>query len=247
MIPKTRTNRSGAFAASLIGLLLFCAGAAWGEEAGRITHLAGTLSALRSDGQKKLLGVNSAVAQGDLLSTEKDSYARIKFGDGSEVVMRPESQLRIDAFKFDATQPEKGNQFLSMLRGGLRAVTGLIGKRNPGNVSVSTPTATIGIRGTHFGALLCQNDCGGIGTASGRPPENGLYVDVSAGAIVLSNPAGQTVISNGQFGFVASVTTPPRVVPPDTGIRILIPPAIARNDNAGHAQGSPRDPECIAQ
>lgn len=235
-----------AFAASLL-LLWGCLGAAQAQEAATVTHLAGTLSALKADGQKKLLGVQSTVSVGDLLTTEADTYARLKFLDGAEVVMRPGSQLRIDRFKYQEAAPEQGNMAVSMLRGGLRAITGFIGKRNPANVQVGTPTATIGIRGTHFGALFCQSDCGGLRLANGQTPENGLHVDVADGAIVVSNPAGQTLVGAGQFGFVRDNVTPPRIVPPDTGIRIGVPSGIARNNAAGRSIGAGHDADCIAQ
>ena len=127
--------------------------------AGQITHLSGTLSAKRADGSSKLLSVKSEVLEGDMLSTETETYARIKFSDGAEVVMRPVSQLKIESYAYNATKPESDNVLINMFKGGLRAVTGLVGKRNREKVTFQTETATIGIRGTHFGALLCQNDC----------------------------------------------------------------------------------------
>ena len=63
--------------------------------AGQITHLSGTLSAKRVDGTAKLLSVKSEVMEGDTLGTESETYARIKFNDGGEVVMRPGTQLKI--------------------------------------------------------------------------------------------------------------------------------------------------------
>lgn len=248
MMVKTGTNNSVALAcaASLL-LLLGSIGTARAQDAATVTHLAGTLSVVKADGQNKLLGVKSTVNPGDLLTTEAETYARLKFADGAEVVMRPNSQLRIDQFKYQEAQPEKGNFMVSMLRGGMRAVTGLIGKRNPSNVQFGTPTATIGIRGTHFGALYCQQDCGGMRSPSGQPLENGLHVDVADGAVVVSNRAGEAVLGAGQFGFVPSATVVPRVVPPDTGIRIGIPSGIARNDAAGRSVGGAKDAECVAQ
>lgn len=242
---KVRT--SVAACALLSALLLGGVEAAWAAGAGTVTHLAGTLSVQTQQGQKRLLGVNSSVENGDLLTTEEGTYARIKFADGAEVVMRPSSQLRVDSFVYDADKPESGNFVVSMLRGGLRAITGLIGKKRPENVKVNTNTATIGIRGTHFGALLCQSDCGGLTTSGGQPLENGLHVDVADGAIVVSNRAGEALIGAGQFGYVRDAGVVPLLVPPAGGIRIGIPPNIARNDAAGRSVGGNGNAECIAQ
>ena len=212
--------------------------------AGQITHLSGTLSAQRADGTRKLLSVKSEVLEGDTLGTESETYARIKFNDGGEVVMRPGTQLKIENYAYNAAKPESDNIVLSMFKGGLRAVTGLIGKRNREKVSFQTETATIGIRGTHFGALLCQNDCGGVPTTGRQPPPNGLHVDVAAGVITLSNGAGKVEINTGQFGFVASAGTAPAIVPPQQGIQVTMPSSISRSTGGGRGIGKGDDAEC---
>lgn len=212
--------------------------------AGQITHLSGTLSAKRADGSSKLLSVKSEVLEGDTLSTETETYARIKFGDGGEVVLRPGTQLKIENYSYNAAKPESDNIFLSMFKGGLRAVTGLVGKRNREKVKFATETATIGIRGTHFGALLCQNDCGGVPTTGGQPPANGLHVDVTNGSISMSNRAGTVQINAGQFGFAANANTPPTPVPPQQGIQVTMPSSIAANKGGGKGIGKGDDTEC---
>jgi len=211
---------------------------------GQITHLSGTLSAKRADGTSKLLAVKSDVAEGDTLSTEAETYARLKFVDGGEVVLRPGTQLKIENYAYNAAKPETDNIVMSMFKGGLRAVTGLIGKRSREKVKFATETATIGIRGTHFGALLCQNDCGGVPTTGGTPPPNGLHVDVTNGAITLSNPAGTVQVNAGQFGFVPNPNTPPAIVPPQQGIQVTMPSSIAQNKGSGKGIGKGGTEEC---
>jgi hypothetical protein len=217
---------------------------AWSAPAGQITHLSGTLSAKRVDGTSKLLSVKSEVMEGDTLGTESETYARIKFNDGGEVVMRPGTQLKIENYSYNAAKPESDSIVMSMFKGGLRAVTGLIGKRNREKVSFQTETATIGIRGTHFGALLCQNDCGGVPTTGGSPPPNGLHVDVASGAIVMSNRAGSVQINAGQFGFVANQGSTPTIVPAQQGIQVTMPSSISQNKGGGRGVGKGDDAEC---
>jgi len=228
-----------ALAASLIWMPV-----AQAATAGQITHLSGTLSAKRVDGTSKLLSVKSEVLEGDTLGTERETYARIKFADGGEVVMRPGTQLKIENYSYNAARPESDNIVMSMFKGGLRAVTGLIGKRNREKVSFQTETATIGIRGTHFGALLCQNDCGGVPTTGGQPPPDGLHVDVASGAIIMSNAGGTVQINAGQFGFVANARTAPVIVPPQQGIQVTMPSSISQNKGGGRGIGKGDDSEC---
>lgn len=219
-------------------------GLAQAQQAGVVTHLSGILTVKRGDAPAKILSVKSEIKEGDLLSTEEDTYARIKFADSGEVVMRPGTQLKIETYAFNQAAPEKDNVFLSMVKGGLRAVTGLVGKRNRDKVNFSTTTATIGIRGTHFGALLCQNDCGGVPTTTGAPPPNGLHVDVAQGAIVVANGAGAHEFNAGQFGYVANPQTPPVAVPPQQGIQVTMPSAISQNKGSGQGIGKGKEGEC---
>jgi hypothetical protein len=217
------------------------------DSVGQVTHLSGVLTAKRADGSAKVFSVKSEIQEGDTLSTEQETYARIKFADGAEVVLRPGSQLKVAAYAYDETKPQSDNVLLSMLKGGLRAVTGLVGKRSRDKVSFATTTATVGIRGTHFGALICQNDCGGIPTVSGKPPENGLHLDVADGAIVVRNAAGQQVITAGQFGFVQSPSTMPVLVPPSQGIQVTMPSSISQNNTSGRGIGKVKENECAVQ
>ncbi|GAB2179975.1 hypothetical protein DLREEDagrD3_01980 [Denitratisoma sp. agr-D3] len=229
----------------LTGLLLLCSAAAWGAGAGVVTHLSGTLSVKRADGSSKLLSVKSEVQSGDLLTTEQETYARIKFVDGGEVVLRPGSQLKVEAYAYDEAKPAADSSVLNLVKGGLRAVTGAIGKRNKDNVTFTTPTATIGIRGTHFGALLCQNDCAGVPMPGGQAPANGLHVDVTSGAVVVTNTAGQILVNPGQFGFVPTPTAPPVLVPPQQAVQpIPLPPSIRQNNGNGQGVGKNGGSEC---
>jgi len=134
------------FAAALLG-----AAHAWaGQAVGTVVNLSGPLLAKKADGTAKVLSVKSAVEQGDTLVSEKDTYARIRFIDNSEITLRPNSQLKIDNFSFEEDKPEQDSAAFNLVKGGLRAVTGTLGKRNKEKFGMNTPTATIGIRGTIF-------------------------------------------------------------------------------------------------
>lgn len=239
------------FAASLLLLGMACAAPAQQPAAqpasavGNVTHLSGTLTARRVDGSARFLSVKSAINEGDTLSTAPGTYARVKFGDGAEVVLRPESQMKVENFKYEASKPEDDNMLFSLIKGGMRSVTGFLGRRNKDKVRIVAPNATIGIRGTHFGMLLCQNDCVNIPAGAGGPPPNGLHVDVVDGAISVSNGAGQQVVAAGQFGYVRDSRTPPSVVPPQQGIQVTMPLAVSRNAGTGRTLGRGQDAECV--
>ncbi|MGH8806610.1 MAG: FecR family protein [Noviherbaspirillum sp.] len=137
--------------ALLLVAFFFAATLAYAAEvAGTVTHLSGPLLAKKADGTVKVLAAKSSVEQGDTLITEKDTYARIRFTDSSEITLKPNTQLKVDSFVFDEAEPAKDSAAFDLVKGGMRAITGLLGKRSKERVSVNTPTATIGIRGTIF-------------------------------------------------------------------------------------------------
>jgi len=127
-------------------------------EVGSVTHLSGPLLAKKADGTVKILSQKSIVEQGDTLVSEKGTYALIKFIDNSEITLRPDSQLKVENFSYDVAKPENDHAVFSLIKGGLRWITGLLGKRNHERFGLTTPTATIGIRGTTFIAEYVSND-----------------------------------------------------------------------------------------
>jgi hypothetical protein len=201
------------------------------------------------DGSTKLMSVKSEVQRGDTLITERSTFARLKFNDASEIVLRPGSELRVDQFNYDVAKPAEDSLAVSMLKGGMRAVSGLIGKRNRSAVQYTTPTATIGIRGTHFGAIYCHRDCDDVPTVGGTVPLDGLHVDVAQGAIDLTNDAGTVLVNTGEFGYVMTGSSLPILVSPESGVQVTMPAAISQNkDNSvgGMARGG-NEAQCAAQ
>jgi len=135
----------------LFAALLFAGGCAWaGQVAGTVTHLSGALLAKKADGTVKILALKSEVESGDTLVAEKNTYAQLKLIDNSEITLKPNTTFKIEHFDYDEGKPDGDNAAFSLLKGGLRSVTGLLGKRNKEKFALKTPTATIGIRGTTF-------------------------------------------------------------------------------------------------
>jgi hypothetical protein len=146
----TRTLLGALLCATLLATLFSATLAHAADVVGTVANLSGPLLAKKADGSVKILAQKSAVEQGDTLVSEKNTYARIRFIDNSEITLRPETQLKIDNFSYEADKPEKDSALFSLVKGGLRSVTGLLGKRNHDRFGMHTPTATIGIRGTIF-------------------------------------------------------------------------------------------------
>ena len=159
-----------------------------------------------------------SLMQNELVTTRASSLAVIELLDGSRLVLRPDSEFRVEQFNksqtaVDSNPPESA--LLSLLRGGLRLVTGLIGKTNPTGYRLKTPVATIGIRGTEFNSRICLADCAAeesqVGdAASANGIKQGLYVNVDDGQVFLNNSSGQSVdLAQGESGYVADANTLP--------------------------------------
>ena len=231
----------------LLPLLLIWGNPAFAQAVGMVTNLSGVLTVRHPDGSVRIMASKSEVMQSDTLITQANTYARIKFVDNAEIVLRPTSELIVKSYQYDAEKPANDKIAISLVKGGLRAVSGLVGKRNPDAVSFDTPAATIAIRGTNFGALFCQNDWGGVPTPNGTTPANGLHVDVTQGAIVLTNPAGSQVFLSGQFGFIANLNTPPMVIPPTQGVPVTMPLSISKNPLSTGLISNAQGTACIVQ
>lgn len=212
--------------------------------AGYVSNLSGPLFAVKADGSRRILSVQSAVDSGDTLVTEDKTYARVRFTDQSEVTLRPSSQLQIENYAFDRQAPDRDNSAFRLLKGALRTVTGLIGKRgNQDAYRVNTATATIGIRGTIYGVTVCAP-----GTCGSLAP--GTYVNVIDGGVGIAPPAPPgvpppppLVLSAGQFGYVAPSGAVSQL-PGDPGVGRFTPPAsfVQRQDAPPPAQQQPGEP-----
>jgi hypothetical protein len=88
-----------------------------------------------------------------------------------------------------------------LVKGGFRAITGMIGHTNKDNYKIETPTATIGIRGTDHEPMFIPNPVAGHKSLV----EPGTYDKVNSGAAVLATPRGMVVINPNHAGFVPNL------------------------------------------
>ena len=188
---------------------------------GRVVYKRGKLDAYDLADKHRALDVKSDLLAGDMLSTGENSYAVIVFRDKSRIALQALTDFRIDELQFNKTEKSKMSALFSLLRGGLRTATGLIGKLSPKSYSMRTRVATIGIRGTGYD-LLCNGACAGLNPEQSNLPEGeGLYAHVWNGAIQL----GDKVINLGQAAFVKDVTSGTQILPevPDVFINNPVP------------------------
>lgn len=118
------------------------------EHAGFIKTVQGTAYLTAPSGAKRVAKAGEPVSRVDRVETDANSGVSLVLRDGTMLVVGPSSRLDLQQFSFDSTTQE-GGLVVALLRGSLRMVTGLLGKK-PDGIRVDTHTATIGIRGTDF-------------------------------------------------------------------------------------------------
>jgi hypothetical protein len=156
---QTTTRTTGHLPRTVLGMLLALAcGLAVAQNAGRVEFARGVGFAQSPGQMPRTLGKGLELREGDRLTTSEGGSAVIQLEDGTRMTVRPNSELVLQQYQFKQ-DAQDNSMVLQMVRGGFRAITGLISKNSPNAAKVQTGTATIGIRGTDFDARLCAADC----------------------------------------------------------------------------------------
>jgi len=161
--------------------------------AGKVEFAIGSVSALGVDGRSRPLTKGAEINAGDTIKTT-DGRLQARFSDGGYISLQPDTEFKVEEYSFSGKADGSEKGFFSLLKGGLRAITGSIGHTNRQAYRVDTPVATIGIRGTEFIAILGAR----------------LLVRVGDGAVFLANPAGNIMLYKGQTGEVGSSGDKPK-------------------------------------
>jgi hypothetical protein len=179
MIKSFHSARKLSFSIFLLAL----ATAVFAADSGSIDKMSGDVTVTGADKQSRKAGPNEKIQSGDTVTTQAKSEVVIKLADESVVALRPNTQFKLDDYKFEKKSTDAA-QF-SLLRGAARFLTGLIGKTSRDRVKVVAATATVGIRGTDFEVAIVAED-----TAEARA---GVYDFVHDGATNIKLAAGPSL------------------------------------------------------
>ncbi len=160
------------------------------------------------------------VNQGETVDTG-DGRVQLRFVDGAYVSLQPQSQFRIDEFRFNGQPDGTEKGFFSLIKGGLRTITGLVGRTNKSAYQVTTAVATIGIRGTEYTIQYGNSITGSVGE----------------GEIAVCNAGGCLNVGSGE----AYIVTSPDVKPQITDKKSDLPPPPPTNPPTNFAQGENKD------
>jgi len=168
-------------------LLALCAGSAFGQAA-YVHDMSGTATATAGSAQRALK-IGDLVDSGAIVSTGDKSSAVIKFEDGQVMALAERSSLRIVEYRYNKQRVSQSSAVFSLLQGGLRFISGVIGATNRNSFRLHAGTATVGIRGTD-------------GTVTYDSVTQAVIAAVNAGALEMATPQGTQTISVGNFSSV---------------------------------------------
>ena len=161
------------------------------EPLGKTLLAQGSIQAERS-GAKQALKRLSPVYRTDVIRSGKDSSAQFRMIDDAYLDLYENSELRLHEYQFKA-DGQRGSVIMELISGGLRTISGAIGKQNKSDYQLKTPTATIGIRGTFYEVSLTKE---------------GMYLAAWKGGITIKTHSGacNTALGIGQQANFAFVT-----------------------------------------
>jgi hypothetical protein len=139
----------------LLLAFLMLPASAFAEAIGSVLMAKGLVTATAEDKTMRTLAKAASVFKGDVINTSVKSFAVIRMMDNTKLTLKPGTTIGIG--NFDLTEG-KEEGCINLVKGGLRAVTGIIGKRKPEAFMLDTPIASIGIRGTDFITRICDDD-----------------------------------------------------------------------------------------
>ncbi|MGD9951900.1 MAG: FecR domain-containing protein [Burkholderiales bacterium] len=183
---RFRLNRSGLLLALISAAFAGQAQAA----AGRVEFAIGPATVVGANGQARPATRGTEVDTGDTVRTQQGGRVQVRMADGAYISLQPNTEFGIKDYKFEGKTDGSESAFYSLLKGAMRTVTGLIGRVNRNKYLVSTPTATVGIRGTG-GVIQVQDD-------------GSTLVQGTSGIWFLANPAGTIDIPAGVSGVAPS-------------------------------------------
>lgn len=179
-----------------VWLLILFSIPAFSTEIGEISELRGNGEITRVNSNDSFTAeIDSDIFSFDDVRTGNGRLA-IEFLDSSIVKLTEHSKLIIDEYIFDP-DPSKSKMALNMASGTARFISGAFGKIDKENITINTPTAKIGIRGTDFTTTVDEL---GRSLVILLPDENGdssgeITVTTSAGVEILNEAFQATMVS----------------------------------------------------
>ncbi len=176
-----KSFRAAVHAALAVGCFAALSSGGWAAPAARVESASGEVRVVSPDGAARAPKRGALVFTWETVVTGPDARAVLRFTDGGHFRLQPDTRLRIDNYRFSGRVDGEERSYISLIKGGLRAVSGAIGHYGS-NFRLITPAATIGVRGTEYAIRYTSE----------------LIASVSDGAIQLCNGGGCQMATRGE-------------------------------------------------
>src|SRR3989441_10129691 len=123
---------------------------AQGTEAGRFLSVVGDVRVGREGAPQRVAQRAAEFYEGESIVTAVGALAQLRMTDGALMSVRGDTEIKLERFSYAGEQDRNASFLMSVLKGGLRSITGVIGRQNRERYRITTATVTIGVRGTDF-------------------------------------------------------------------------------------------------
>jgi hypothetical protein len=175
---------------AFLTLLTICHAVVAAELFGTVDAVSGSAFVADQSGKSVTVSAGQKIYEGQTINSGPDGEVHLVTEDGGIIAVRPYTTFRVDEYKAEGNSTDK--IFMSLLKGTVRSITGWIGKSNNSAYRITTPTATIGIRGTDHETTVIDK---------GDGDEPGTYDNVNEGSTVLKTQHGTAEVTPGKFAF----------------------------------------------
>lgn len=199
------TCRAAVLAVASAAALLAVSGALASEAVvGEVSLLIGSARVVHKNGSSEALRRGSRIAVGDRVETTANGHVHVRFIDNASVSVRPESVLEVQAYRFDANNPQSNEVRLNVEQGMSRSISGHATEYDKNRFRLNTPLAAIGVRGTDF--LVQATDTGvRASVADGAIVVGALGVGCSANGLGPCSGARTSELSAGMGRLMVEV------------------------------------------
>lgn len=168
---------------------------------GQVVEVKGSVKAVGLDNKVRELKANSPIFPKDTIYTAKDSYAGLRFTDGTLSVMRPDTSIKINTYEYNYSKDPSAplspqDHFKVKLgKGGLDINAGRIARGNPDAFQVSTPVGKVNLSQPKANIVY--------------QPQKGMAFK---GTGTIQNAKGLQKVLNDTYALVSSASSLPSLV-----------------------------------
>lgn len=162
----------------------------------------GEVKAGSSESENRALSRRSPIFEEDYIRTGPNARAQFRMKDGALFALSENSEWFVEGYKYNKNDDDVVT--LKLLKGGLRTISGAVGKKDNSRYQLETPVGSIGIRGTHYEIQLLENGTVALGAYEGT-----IVLRTQEKTVELGQEAAHAFAAMDKKGKITLLTTPP--------------------------------------